>query len=92
MAVKGQQVALSAGVPAPLNALDTDDTPGQSFAITKPLAADIYVGDSSVTTSGATAGALVPAGSTLAVDLQARELVYAVCASSTTVHVLHTGG
>lgn len=91
MAVKGAQVAIAGGgARAALNVLDTDDRAGQSIGITY-CANDLYLGDSTVTASGGTGGALVPAGTAITVDLDPREILYAWCAVATTVHVLHQG-
>lgn len=91
MAVKGAQVTIAGGGNrSPLNVLDTDDKAGQSIAITY-CANDLYLGDSTVTNAGGSAGALVPAGTAITVDLDPREVLYAWCAAATTVHVLHQG-
>jgi hypothetical protein len=56
--------------------------------------ASIYVGDSSITTSGATQGHIITAGSTYQLWLNAGDMVYAISAAQTSagaISVLYSG-
>jgi hypothetical protein len=85
MALETAQVAVSTTRVELTNRPASD--PSNSLAV--HCTADLFVGDSGVTAAN---GFLVPAGSTLTLDLQSGERVYGILASGAgTAYVLRTG-
>jgi hypothetical protein len=70
--------------------LSSDTYFGSSIAI-EAGSVDLFIGDSAVTTSGATGGFKVTAGATIALDLGGEDVFGVVASGTSTVYVLETG-
>lgn len=88
MAISSAQVAVATSAVA-LNPAESD-TVGGTTLILKAVTADVALGASNVTT--ATGLVLTAGGSPITVELGFGEQLYAICATSATVHVLRLGG
>lgn len=85
MAVSSAQVAV--GTSAVELSVAESGVAGSTLVITNG-AAVVFLGDASVTT---TTGLSLAANATVTVELNYGERLYAICATSSTVSVLHTG-
>lgn len=89
MALRAQQVTVSA-TPVMLTVADLDHRDGSSIAVQAPSGATLYIGGDA--TVSASTGWPVAAGQSLALDLQAGEVVYGVLMTGTdTAYVLRSG-
>ena len=88
MAIRTAQVTVGTTA-TKLNSAPTDRRADSSIAVTAPASGSFYIGKSGVTTA---TGFLVPAGTSISLDLQSGEDLYGVLASgSGSVAVLETG-
>lgn len=88
MAVSSAQVVVATSAVV-LNPAETD-TVGGTTLILKGITADVALGASNVTM--ATGLVLTAGGTPVLVELGSGEQLYAICATSATVHVLRLGG
>lgn len=88
MAVSSAQVVVATSAVA-LNPAETDTVSGTTLVL-KAVTADVALGASNVTM--ATGLVLTAGGTPVPVELGSGEQLYAICATSATVHVLRLGG
>lgn len=88
MALKAAKVTITT-TPTRINAPETDSVSGQSVTLTNPPGgATVYIGGQDVTT---TDGFPLPSGGSIALELDAAEVAYAVTAGTQTVNCLWRG-
>jgi hypothetical protein len=88
MAFRGEQIAVGTSAVELTQFAESDTVSGRSLAITKATV-DIFLGATSAVTSST--GALLPTGTPIAMDLDRKDRVWAIAASSGTAHVVETG-
>lgn len=88
MAFRGEQIAVSTTAVELTQFAETDTISGRSLAILGATV-DVYLGNTSAVTTST--GAKLAASAPLAMDLDRKDRVFAIAASSGIAHVVETG-